>query len=45
MHIKKAQKRDFQNEASVHRAELNNVDNSALFLVFLQKIQKMGGAE
>jgi hypothetical protein len=43
MHIKKAQKRDFQNEASVHRAELNNVDNSALFLVFCKKYKKWGG--
>jgi hypothetical protein len=39
MHIKKNQKRDFQNEASVDRTEQNNVDNSTTFL-FLQKIFK-----
>jgi hypothetical protein len=37
MHIKKSHKRDFQNEASAHRTEQNNVDNATIFS-FLQKI-------
>ena len=39
MHIKKSRKRYFQNEASAHRTEQNNVDNSTIFPVFTKNIQ------
>ncbi len=39
MHIKKSQKRDFQNVASVRRTEQNNVDNSTIFFDFAKNVQ------
>jgi hypothetical protein len=45
MHIKKNQKRDFKNEASIRRTEQNNVDNSTLFLDFQKTYSKIGRAE